>query len=449
MWNDDPQRLELKSGGGILAVFGLPFLAAGVFMLYAYSGGVEIDEDAWVALLLGVVFTAAGLAITLGRAGLIIDRGQGVVERWWGLLVPWRRKSWATSEFHAVEVSRKVIRTKNGRRIVYPVSLVGTAASVRFGRERRLPAARQMAERVANFLDVGMRDTTGAVPVERAAGHLDEALRDRLRRDGFEPAWPVPPATTRIVYEKAGNTATLTLPPAGFAAQAVAPLLVGVVAAIFFAVFFLESMWRDAQRGDGSIAVVVLLAIVFVAAPVLVGALAALHAVRTWERITVSPWELRVERFGLLGVRRWTLPVDDLEGLCCGAPEGAAASLDRRNPGRNAIVADSDRDRVVFGRTVSETDRRWVHDVICFVICGGRPGIRGRVVESQSPGAAASQRLRVAVPQCLSVLRSPCRTVGVSQRLDAATVQYCPSRAQGAPRRRYSMPRQGDSEIRV
>jgi hypothetical protein len=57
-------RMERNSGGGWLMVFGLPFLAAGLFMMLTALGlsGVPMDEDipALFLFILGLVFSGAG-----------------------------------------------------------------------------------------------------------------------------------------------------------------------------------------------------------------------------------------------------------------------------------------------------------------------------------------------------------------------------------------------------
>lgn len=373
MWTNDPERIELKSGGGLLMVFGLPFFAAGVGMLSVYFGGVEIEDDAWVAALVGIIFALVGAAIMFGRAAVIIDKRQGTLQRWWGLLVPWVRKSQPLSDFEMVETSLRVIRSKNSTRTVYPVTLVGPAAKVTLRQPGSATESRKLAERVANFLTLGVRDTTGQEPVTREAGHLDEPIRDRLMREGVVANWPEPPADTRLGYERIGDAAALTLPAEGFTTKALIPLVVTAGMAVFIGAFFLWPLWSEFGEGRGPGVLLLIIGLVFAGAPLLVGIGAALQMSRTWERVTISPSELRVERIGPLGSKRWTLRVDALEGLTCDASEGAVMSRRSQAAGQAAIVAESDADRVVFGRTVSGADRQWVHDAIRYVICGGEP----------------------------------------------------------------------------
>ena len=101
-------RMERKSGGGCLTVFGLPFLAAGLFMLLIALGvsGVPMDGDLppVVLALMGIVFTGVGTALMFGRAGITIDRTAMKVTKWWGLLVPFGKREYDLASFDRITV---------------------------------------------------------------------------------------------------------------------------------------------------------------------------------------------------------------------------------------------------------------------------------------------------------------------------------------------------------
>lgn len=67
-----PGRVELREGGGWLAVFGLLFAAFGVLAILAAVGAVEFEDRVsgdhpWLLPAFGAAFTAVGLAFVLGR----------------------------------------------------------------------------------------------------------------------------------------------------------------------------------------------------------------------------------------------------------------------------------------------------------------------------------------------------------------------------------------------
>ena len=45
-----PDRIQSRQGGGVLGIFGLPFFAAGVFMLLTVSGFIELKNSDTVSL---------------------------------------------------------------------------------------------------------------------------------------------------------------------------------------------------------------------------------------------------------------------------------------------------------------------------------------------------------------------------------------------------------------
>ena len=53
-----PDRIEIRQGGGALALFGLPFFTAGVFMLLTSFGVIPMSNASRVSLpgQLGLIF---------------------------------------------------------------------------------------------------------------------------------------------------------------------------------------------------------------------------------------------------------------------------------------------------------------------------------------------------------------------------------------------------------
>src|SRR5213080_4188667 len=86
-----PVRMEIREGGGGLLIFGLPFLAAGVFVILGSLGIVtmhnEGDVPPWPALLfLGLLFATVGTAIAFGRRITSLDLTERVAITQWRVL---------------------------------------------------------------------------------------------------------------------------------------------------------------------------------------------------------------------------------------------------------------------------------------------------------------------------------------------------------------------------
>ncbi len=99
-----PDRLQIREGGGCLSAFGLPFFAAGLFLILASADVIPMNnasELPWFAgpmiVLMGIAFTAVGGTLVFGRSWTTIDRAQRIVIKQWGLLLPLReRVNWSS-----------------------------------------------------------------------------------------------------------------------------------------------------------------------------------------------------------------------------------------------------------------------------------------------------------------------------------------------------------------
>lgn len=103
--------LELKSGGGCLALFGLPFFLAGVFLLLAtvqivpFSNANEMPWWSWLILgFMGLAFSAVGAALVFGRSWISLNRRTGSVTIARGLLLPIWTSVYAISDYNSIEL---------------------------------------------------------------------------------------------------------------------------------------------------------------------------------------------------------------------------------------------------------------------------------------------------------------------------------------------------------
>lgn len=103
--------LELKTGGGCLSIFGLPFLLAGIFMLLATVGIIPFSNasevPSWSYLLMGLmalVFCGVGAALVFGRSWVILNRRAGSVIVAKGLLVPMDKRHHLLNDYSCIEL---------------------------------------------------------------------------------------------------------------------------------------------------------------------------------------------------------------------------------------------------------------------------------------------------------------------------------------------------------
>jgi len=105
-----PGRLEIRQGGGCLALFGLPFFLTGIFMILASFGIVTMRSDGEAvtqaaAFGLGVIFTFVGALLVFGRGITSIDVGQHVVTKQWRVLLPVRTWTYQLGEYSTVTLA--------------------------------------------------------------------------------------------------------------------------------------------------------------------------------------------------------------------------------------------------------------------------------------------------------------------------------------------------------
>ena len=105
-----PFTLELKEGGGCMAVFGLPFFLAGVFLALTTMGVIPMKnapDQPWTPLLTGfmsLVFLGVGGGLVFGRQWITLDVSRGSVVLRRGLLIPIQTQERRLTEFHAVVI---------------------------------------------------------------------------------------------------------------------------------------------------------------------------------------------------------------------------------------------------------------------------------------------------------------------------------------------------------
>jgi hypothetical protein len=358
------ERYEIRHGGGCLVLFGFPFFAAGLAVALSPVWASEPQDQAWVAIPFGLLFSAVGAGLMFWRGGMTIDRHGGNIRTWWGFLVPWQQKEFRMEDAQAVTLSSEVRRSKNSSYTVYPVRLHGEKLQVDVESPRDYPEARRHAEQLATFLHLPVRDSSTGTLVEREAGRLNENLRQRAQRKGAPRQVPPPPTGCRILSRIRGGTAEFAIPARGYR-PALFLLFVPVLLFSGFAYFF---VLRHFLGGDGPLAdrwPFVLFAAAFLILPLVAMAGVIMRQATVEERVVVSPQSLRVEKRTRFSNQTTEIPAAELEDLDLGnAQPGEGATFSARR----GICARSDQASVVFGTALSPDELHWLRDVIEYVV---------------------------------------------------------------------------------
>jgi len=369
----DPDVMSYRSGGGCLMLFGLPFLVAGLFSMLSpllpqryrpreSKTGRPVPVAGAVAL--GGLFAAVGAGLMFGRSGKDLDRRTDTLTTWWGVVVPFRRKVYRLSDVQRVSLTREVRRSRNSSYTVFPVRLHGL--NVILEESRDPDKARAAAEQVAKFLGCPLADSSLGTQVVREAAELDESVRERVRRTGERPEVPPPPACQRCRTRVVADTLCVEIPPPGFRAWHVVPLVAALGMPVFAAVVFVVPLLQERGMPTAvKVALVAFIGVFFIAIPVLMGVGFATRGVRVRKTVEVSPRELRVITRGAVRRKAVAIPADELEELLVVPAKRAAGALARSG---KVVLARSDRAKAVFGEGLPDEELAWLRAVVWNVV---------------------------------------------------------------------------------
>jgi len=311
-----PGRLEIREGGGCLALFGLPFFLTGIFMILTSFGIVTMRSDGEAvtraaAFGLGVVFTFVGALLVFGRGITSIDVGQHVVTKQWRVLLPVRRWTYKLGDYSTVTLA--FVRGDSDSADKYPIGLKGTTvAPLPLCRPTQYAEARQCAAAVARHLGLDIEDTSTDHPARVTASEVDATLQERLRSTASTSAPVLHPAAMMSEVTDDGGAVRIAIP--------LPPLHpVAIIGGLFPAVIAMGMLsWLGFFSTPRPLAPIewIFIALLFAG----FGVLPAASVVSRWFRsrvgrtiVTVSPQELRVQERGIFRSRTTaTLSASDI-----------------------------------------------------------------------------------------------------------------------------------------
>jgi hypothetical protein len=237
-----PDRLQIREGGGAIALFGMPFLAVGVFILLSPSGLVHVkpsSPSAWPAMvLLGVAFGGVGAVLVFGRRWTTIDRAQRTIVRELGLIVPLLRETFRTDDYTAVSLGFSAGDSDTAT--TFPVTL-----KARAGQDLRLcdftsyADSRACAAAVGQHLGFSLVDASTDHPVTMSPDQADRPFAGRPI--GADRTSVERPATARSDVRYDADAVRIAIPAAPLHPVVIGvramPILIGVAIAPRFGAF--------------------------------------------------------------------------------------------------------------------------------------------------------------------------------------------------------------------
>lgn len=329
----DQATLEIRSGGGCLSIFGLPFLLAGLFVMQIPLGIIPMEGapgglTSIFVILFGAVFAAVGAALVFGRNGIILDRGRGRILQWYGLLVPMKRTEYLLDAVDQVEMNFSSGDSDSpatwpiklsGRSIAKPISILQPAS---------FTEARQLAEELSRFLYKPLVDSSTGEKITRDPDHLNEPYRDRARRTGERAiSLPPEPSNKRSRMERTSEGLIIHIPESQKNVLHYIPVIMPLIFAGIVAWFFLPSLLA---RGICNSFQYILLGIIFLFFTIPVGsALLRMRNLKNqFERITVTKSFLRLESLKQNKNTTVEIPIEELEDLVAPTTEDAIKAIE-------------------------------------------------------------------------------------------------------------------------
>ena len=362
--------------------FGLAFLAVGLPFLFAFLTVPQRGDWATpdnVAILVGVlvVLVLLGAILVSVRVGAMVDRQQRTITIWWGLLVPFHKTEHPFSQAHFVTISREERIAPKQSYEVFPVRLEGVGTdAVTIHEPLDHDKARRLAEDVANFVHLGMRDRSSGQEVARDAGELDLSLQQRLRRAGRSRPLPVQPPQARTIFNYGGTRAptTIEIPPVGRSVL-VREFWRMIFIACPVALFFELNSYNKGNMEIGVVGVAsffLLFLVIFL--PLLI------RSAILREHLIVSPDDLVVSQRDIFGTKTTRLTSGEIEEVeVTQAKWGMSYGFAVIGGGTDRVAIRSDHGSIELGAALSNPEEvKWLSDVLVHVLTSGSRDAGGK-----------------------------------------------------------------------
>jgi hypothetical protein len=251
-----PGLLQIREGGGLPALFGLPFFAAGIFLSLAAlrilpaSNADEMPAFAWPVIgLMAVAFTAVGGMLVFGRARTIVDvTGRRIVKRW-SLLVPLRERTYPLADYSAVRLGFEPGDSDTSER--FPVSLKARAGpDLPLCSFTNYAESRECAAAVAQHLLLDLEDASTDHPIRMSPGHADGPFQRSTWRERMPLETATRPPDARSQVSREAGAVKIVIPRWPLHPIVQLAMLVPILIPLVF-VLPLSEFFRRTQTPDG------------------------------------------------------------------------------------------------------------------------------------------------------------------------------------------------------
>jgi len=233
-----------------LAAFGVPFFAAGIFMILSMAGVIPISNASemppwgWLALaFMGLVFTGVGGTFVFGRAWTTLDVTRRLVIKQWGPLIPLRERTYPLAGYSAVILG--FVRGDSDTADKFPIGLKAQqGSSLRLCTFTTYADSRACAIAVARHLHLEIEDSTSDHRVRVTPADAERSIGERAAELTHEPAVPRP-TNPRSTVSREADGVRIEIPyprvHSIVAAAGLIPLIVPVIVVPWLMDFFRQT----------------------------------------------------------------------------------------------------------------------------------------------------------------------------------------------------------------
>ncbi|MBN2280736.1 MAG: hypothetical protein JXQ65_09150 [Candidatus Marinimicrobia bacterium] len=214
----DPDRLEIFPKKGCLAIFGLPFFIAGIFMLLSglkiipFQNADEIVSWHYLVIFgMGLVFSSVGGGLMFGRSGYIINRSSGTIIKKIFFIFPVKKISYPLYGYN--KLIFRLVPGDSDSADTYTLSLKKSSP----GKDLQIyssgfyAVAREHAIFLSKFLNYYLEDHT-TNPVETLQPkNPDYSFTEKIKVNPLQHSGPLKPEPMNSHVERAPHLLRITI----------------------------------------------------------------------------------------------------------------------------------------------------------------------------------------------------------------------------------------------
>lgn len=352
----------------MLRVCGIGVFFFSACLLY-FLPAEELAQGA-IGIFIGI-FAVGGAFASMWRRGVVVDERGATLTSWSGLLAPMSRASYPLASLRHVRMTKRIVQTGKGPRILYPVLIARHEADDVELWETMMDyaRARRQAETLAKLVPLDFHDETSGETVVREAKYLDEPLAQRYRRLRLPAPLPKPPAgaVARLHPRDIHGETLIEVPRTGMRGRYLAFALFAMFAPLLLiGIFALATFQRDGLSPAfmvvfGGLAAVTLLP----------GLLVVVHLSTQREQIRISASGIEIDSGSWVRRDRARLPANEIEEIVAPADlrraagtHGAFTRTLAHSAGFRSVLIRTDKRTTGVGRWASDAEQLWLRDVL-------------------------------------------------------------------------------------